>query len=54
MNNDDFDPNRSFIDPSELTYAKQGLVVPILNNLGTGVEEPNQQFTNATEVKPKI
>src|SRR5438045_5893167 len=45
---------KSFLDPSELVVAKKGtLLVPILDRLNTGVEEPNEQFGNASDPTPQ-
>lgn len=41
---------KSFIDPSEMgRYNKEPLVLPILNSLNAGVEEPQDEFLNATD-----
>ena len=49
-----FDPNSRFIDPSELavTTSNRGpLLVPILDKLNTGIDEPAAEFTNATDTE---
>jgi polysaccharide biosynthesis/export protein len=44
---------KSFIDPGEVgRFKKNALLVPILNKLDTGYEEPDEQFANAREVQP--
>jgi len=44
---------KSFIDPSELgRYKKDPLVLPILDRLDTGVEEPTEEFSDAGEIRP--
>src|SRR3954452_662721 len=41
-----------FLDPTEMgRFQKKPLVVNILKNLDTGIEEPNQQYGNATNVR---
>src|SRR5438552_7365494 len=48
------DPNRGWVDPSELVAARHGpLRVPILNQLTPGIEEPNEVYAGATEPKPE-
>lgn len=43
----------SFFDPSEMgRYGKTPVIVPILRNLDTGIDEGEEHFTNATEVRP--
>src|SRR5262245_52227521 len=43
----------SFFDPSEMgRYTKTPHMVRILNNLDTGLEEPDDRFTNAQDVRP--
>jgi polysaccharide export outer membrane protein len=45
--------DNGFIDPSEVgRFKKQPLLMPILSSLETGIEEPNEEFTNATDVRP--
>jgi polysaccharide export outer membrane protein len=45
---------KSFLDPSELVEASKGtLLVPILDRLNTGVEEPNDQYANASDPTPQ-
>ncbi len=45
--------DNGFIDPSEVgRFKKQPLLMPILSSLETGIEEPNEQFSNATDVRP--
>jgi polysaccharide export outer membrane protein len=49
-----FDPNKGFIDPSEVAVirdGKQPLLVPILDKLDPSVEEDDMTFGNATEVR---
>jgi polysaccharide export outer membrane protein len=44
---------KSFIDPSELgRYKKDPLVLPILDRLDTGIEEPTEEFADAGEIRP--
>jgi protein involved in polysaccharide export with SLBB domain len=47
-----FDPNKGFIDPSELAVtAKSGpLLVPILDKLNTNIDEPSTEFGNAVDI----
>src|SRR2546423_10186735 len=41
------DPNRGWLDPSELVAARHGpLRVPILNQPSPGIEEPNEVYAN--------
>jgi len=48
------DPNKGWLDPSEVTFARRGpLRVPILNQLSPGIEEPNEVYANATEPRPE-
>src|SRR5438477_3520701 len=48
------DPNKGWIDPSELVAARHGpLRVPILNQLSPGIEEPNEVYASAGEPKPE-
>lgn len=43
---------KSFIDPSEVgRYDHKALLLPILDRLDTGVEEPNDQFAKAEDVR---
>jgi protein involved in polysaccharide export with SLBB domain len=43
---------QSFLDPSEMgSYSKKPLPVPILKNLDTGIEEPDEQFATAQDVQ---
>jgi polysaccharide export outer membrane protein len=45
---------KSFLNPGEVgRFKKQPLLVPILPDLGTGIEEPDDQFANATDVQPE-
>jgi polysaccharide export outer membrane protein len=45
--------DNGFIDPSEVgRFKKQPLLMPILSSLETGIEEPNEQFSTATDVRP--
>ncbi len=44
---------KSFFDPSEMgRYSHTPHIIQILNNLDTGLEEPDERFSNATEVRP--
>ncbi|HEX8521139.1 MAG TPA: polysaccharide biosynthesis/export family protein [Tepidisphaeraceae bacterium] len=46
--------DNGFIDPSEVgRFKKQPLLMPILSSLETGIEEPNEEFTNAQDVRPE-
>jgi polysaccharide export outer membrane protein len=43
---------QSFFDPSEMgSYSKKPLPVPILRNLDTGIEEPDERFATAQDVQ---
>jgi protein involved in polysaccharide export with SLBB domain len=43
-----------FLDPTEMgRFQKKPLVVNILKNMDIGMEEPNQQYANATNVRPE-
>src|SRR5438067_7775241 len=43
-----------FLDPSEVgRFKKEPLLRPILNSLETGIEEPNEEFATATDVRPE-
>ena len=43
-----------FLDPSEVgRFKKEPLLRPILSTLETGIEEPNEEFTSAVDVKPE-
>jgi polysaccharide export outer membrane protein len=43
---------QSFFDPSEMgQYSKKPLPVPILKNLDTGIEEPDERFATAQDVQ---
>ena len=45
---------KSFLDPSEMSDPpKKPMIVPILRNLDTGIEEPNSQFAGATAPRPE-
>lgn len=45
---------QSFFDPTEMgRYDKTPLVKSLLKNLETGIEEPDDRFANATEVRPE-
>ena len=45
---------KSFIDPSEVgRYSHKALLLPILDRLDTGVEEPNDQFAKSEDVRPE-
>jgi polysaccharide export outer membrane protein len=45
---------KSFIDPSEMgRMERTPLTMPILSTLDTGVEEPNDEFLNATDPTPQ-
>ena len=49
-----FDPNKGFIDPSEVSVSRDGkqpLLVPILDKLDPSVEEDDAIFSNSTEVR---
>lgn len=44
---------KSFIDPAELgRYEHQPLLLPILRKLDTGIEEPSDEWANATDPVP--
>ncbi|HVT91120.1 MAG TPA: polysaccharide biosynthesis/export family protein [Tepidisphaeraceae bacterium] len=43
---------QSYFDPTEMgRFGKTPIVVPILKNLDTGIEETDERFVNATEVR---
>lgn len=43
----------SYFDPSEMgRFEHKPLVVPILKNLDTGIEETDERFVNASDVRP--
>lgn len=45
---------KSFIDPSEVgRYNTQPLLLPILRKLDTGIEEPEDEWANATDPLPE-
>jgi len=47
------DPSKSFIDPTEMgRYNNEPLLLPIMSNLDTGIEEPEDQFLNAADPTP--
>src|SRR5437588_6254156 len=51
-----FDPNKGFLDPSELavtTKSKGPLLVPILEKVAPDYEETDEVFTQATDVRPE-
>ena len=50
-----FNPNAKFLDPSEIavTATKGPLLVPILEKLNTGFDEPASEFTNSVEITPE-
>src|SRR5262245_44464133 len=54
MTPNSFMPNKGFVDPSEVavTVNRGPLLVPILDKLNTGIDEPAQEFANATDVRP--
>ncbi|HMB95621.1 MAG TPA: hypothetical protein VKK61_06240, partial [Tepidisphaeraceae bacterium] len=44
---------QSFFDPSEMgSYPRKPLPVPILKNLDTGIEEPDDRYASATDIRP--
>jgi polysaccharide export outer membrane protein len=46
------DLTKGFFDPAEVgRYKKDPLLMPILNSLDTGIEEPNEEFTQAVDVQ---
>ncbi len=47
-----FNPNQSFLDASEVAVkpTKGPLLVPILDKLNTGIDEPSDEFANATDI----
>jgi protein involved in polysaccharide export with SLBB domain len=45
---------KSFLNPGEVgRYRHEPLLLPIVNTLETGVEEPNDEFKEATDVRPE-
>src|SRR5437763_4310319 len=43
-----------FLDPTEVgRFKKDPLLRPILSSLETGIEEPNEEFASATDVRPE-
>jgi polysaccharide export outer membrane protein len=50
-----WEPGKAFIDPSELAVTPKGngLLVPILEKLNTGIDEPDMDVANATDIKPE-
>ena len=45
---------KSFLNPAEVgRFKKEPLLRPIVSTLDTGIEEPNDQFAQATDVQPE-
>ena len=44
---------KSFLNPGEVgRYKSEPLLLPIVSTLGTGIEEPSDEFKEATDVRP--